>query len=97
MNEQPPKIYLLPNLMTAGNLFCGFAAALKILQGALLQVSNPDVASDLFHLAIWLDWVAMTTRLGANSILLLTSFPSVLRLRCWFIESCSRSSRVQAG
>src|SRR6201998_4236494 len=53
MNEQPPKIYLLPNLMTAGNLFCGFAAALKILQGALLQVSNPDVASDLFHLAIW--------------------------------------------
>src|SRR6185295_17483275 len=53
MNEQPPKIYLLPSLMTAGNLFCGFAAALKILQGALLQVSNPDVASDLFHLAIW--------------------------------------------
>src|ERR1043166_7099060 len=53
MNEQPPKIYLLPNLMTAGNLFCGFAAALKILQGALLQVSVPDVASDLFHLAIW--------------------------------------------
>ena len=53
MNEQPPKIYLLPNLMTAGNLFCGFAAALKILQGALLQVSNPDVASDLFHTAIW--------------------------------------------
>src|SRR5919201_3011026 len=53
MNEQPTKIYLLPNLMTAGNLFCGFAAALKILQGALLQVSNPDVASDLFHAAIW--------------------------------------------
>src|SRR4029078_1173917 len=53
MNEQPPKIYLLRNLMTAGNLFCGFAAALKILQGALLQGSNPDVASDLFHLAIW--------------------------------------------
>src|SRR5438874_9724454 len=53
MNEQPPKIYLLPNLMTAGNLFCGFAATLKILQGALLQVSNPDVATDLFHTAIW--------------------------------------------
>jgi CDP-diacylglycerol---serine O-phosphatidyltransferase len=53
MNEQPSKIYLLPNLMTAGNLFCGFAATLKILQGALLQVSNPDAASDLFHAAIW--------------------------------------------
>src|SRR5438552_6078935 len=53
MSEPPPKIYLLPNLMTAGNLFCGFAATLKILQGALLQVSNPDVATDLFHTAIW--------------------------------------------
>jgi len=53
MNEQPSKIYLLPNLMTAGNLFCGFTATLKILEGALLQASNPDAASDLFHTAIW--------------------------------------------
>jgi CDP-diacylglycerol--serine O-phosphatidyltransferase len=53
MSERPPKIYLLPNLMTAGNLFCGFAATLKILQGALVQVSNPEEASDLFHAAIW--------------------------------------------
>src|SRR5260370_10988512 len=53
MSEPSPKIYLLPNLMTAGNLFCGFAATLKILQGALLQVSNADVATDLFHTAIW--------------------------------------------
>jgi CDP-diacylglycerol--serine O-phosphatidyltransferase len=53
MSEQPSKIYLLPNLMTAGNLFCGFAATLKILQGALLQISNPNAASDLFHAAIW--------------------------------------------
>src|SRR6266446_718082 len=53
MNEQPPKIYLLPNLMTAGNLFCGFTATLKILEGALLQGSDPDAAGDLFHTAIW--------------------------------------------
>src|SRR6266487_711400 len=53
MNEQPSKIYLLPNLLTAGNLFCGFTATLKILEGALLQASNPDAASDLFHTAIW--------------------------------------------
>src|SRR5881397_923916 len=54
MNEQlPPKIYLLPNLMTAGNLFCGFTATLKILEGALLQNSNPDAAGNLFHTAIW--------------------------------------------
>src|ERR671939_688757 len=53
MNDQHPKIYLLPNLMTAGNLFCGFTATLKILEGALLQASNPDAAGDLFHTAIW--------------------------------------------
>ena len=53
MNEHPSKIYLLPNLMTAGNLFCGFTATLKILEGALLQISNADAAADLFHQAIW--------------------------------------------
>src|SRR4249920_2606539 len=49
-----PKIYLLPNLMTAGNLFCGFAATLKILEGALVQTVDPDVAANNFHTAIWL-------------------------------------------
>ncbi|HZE56608.1 MAG TPA: CDP-diacylglycerol--serine O-phosphatidyltransferase, partial [Chthoniobacterales bacterium] len=45
--------YLLPNLMTAGNLFCGFAATLQIVQGALLQASDPDAAAQLFHFAVW--------------------------------------------
>src|SRR5918912_1946267 len=53
MNDQHPKIYLLPNLMTAGNLFCGFTATLKILEGALLQATDADAAGDLFHTAIW--------------------------------------------
>src|SRR5438045_5213443 len=53
MNEHPSKIYLLPNLMTAGNLFCGFTATLKILEGALLQSTDAIAASDLFHEAIW--------------------------------------------
>jgi len=53
VNEQPSKIYLLPNLMTAGNLFCGFTATLKILEGALLQSANADLAADRFHEAIW--------------------------------------------
>ncbi|HSI12388.1 MAG TPA: CDP-diacylglycerol--serine O-phosphatidyltransferase [Chthoniobacter sp.] len=57
-----PKIYLLPNLMTAGNLFCGFAATLKILEGALIQArSIPGLADETaaaqaaekFHIAIW--------------------------------------------
>jgi CDP-diacylglycerol---serine O-phosphatidyltransferase len=53
MSDQPSKIYLLPNLMTAGNLFCGFTATLKILEGALLQSNSADAAADLFHEAIW--------------------------------------------
>src|SRR5207248_1156578 len=50
---QPSKIYLIPNLMTAGNLFCGFTATLKSLEGALLQSTNADAAAELFHAAIW--------------------------------------------
>ena len=57
-----PKIYLLPNLMTAGNLFCGFAATLKILEGALVQATATPataealekLAAEKFHMAIWL-------------------------------------------
>ena len=65
MNSDPgPKIYLLPNLMTAGNLFCGFAASVKILEGALIQAEarhDPvliaqaaELAGDKVHMAIWL-------------------------------------------
>ena len=53
-DDGTPKIYLLPNLMTAGNLFCGFAATLRILEGALVQAADPDLAADYFHHAIWL-------------------------------------------
>ncbi|HEX4639805.1 MAG TPA: CDP-diacylglycerol--serine O-phosphatidyltransferase [Chthoniobacterales bacterium] len=53
MSTPNSKIYLLPNLMTAGNLFCGFAATLQIVQGALVQVSDPESAANLFHLAVW--------------------------------------------
>jgi CDP-diacylglycerol--serine O-phosphatidyltransferase len=60
-DEGMPKIYLLPNLMTAGNLFCGFAATLKILEGALIQAAATAPISDAveaaaaekFHFAIW--------------------------------------------
>ncbi len=46
-----PKIYLLPNLMTAGNLFCGFAATLRILEGALQRMDGLP-ATQMFHHAI---------------------------------------------
>lgn len=51
-DRENPRIYLLPNLMTAGNLFCGFAATLRILQGSLLQAAGQS-AIVLFHDAIW--------------------------------------------
>jgi CDP-diacylglycerol--serine O-phosphatidyltransferase len=35
-----PKIYLLPNLMTAGNLACGFFAVLSIFNGIMLATSS---------------------------------------------------------
>src|ERR1043165_6804823 len=59
-DDGSPKIYLLPNLMTARNLFCGFLATLKILQGALLMNSaglvGPaalDLGEPYFKTAIW--------------------------------------------
>jgi CDP-diacylglycerol--serine O-phosphatidyltransferase len=52
MSQEPqnPKIYLLPNLMTAGNLLCGFVAVLKIVEGALQQ--DPKLAAERFEFAI---------------------------------------------
>lgn len=50
MNREP-KIYLLPNMMTAGNLFCGFAAVLKIIEGALLNNAG-ESAIHSYHTAL---------------------------------------------
>ena len=44
MSQNKPKIYLLPNMMTAGNLFCGFAAVRKIIEAALLNNNGVPVA-----------------------------------------------------
>lgn len=49
--SREPKIYLLPNMMTAGNLFCGFAAVLKIIEGALLHNSG-ESAIHSYHTAL---------------------------------------------
>lgn len=49
--SREPKIYLLPNMMTAGNLFCGFAAVLKIIEGGLLNNSG-EPAIHAYHEAL---------------------------------------------
>lgn len=42
------KIYFLPNLMTAGNLFCGFLALTKIVQWDIALGSYRDIKVALF-------------------------------------------------
>ena len=55
MPAREPKIYLLPNLMTAGNLFCGFMAVLTIFRGIQLQDGHHlKEAYDQYQLAILL-------------------------------------------
>lgn len=54
-----PKIYLLPNLMTAGNLACGFFAVLCIFYGIIYGTEGGnyrlnDVSIDYYKYAIYL-------------------------------------------
>ena len=37
------KIYFLPNLLTAGNLFCGFVALTKIVEADLVPSFDGDI------------------------------------------------------
>jgi CDP-diacylglycerol--serine O-phosphatidyltransferase len=45
--NQASRIYFLPNLMTAGNLFCGFIAIIKCIQARLLTDGGDYAASHL--------------------------------------------------
>jgi len=58
---QASRIYFLPNLMTAGNLFCGFAAVIKCIQARLLTDAGEyatlhaaQSATELYTHAVWL-------------------------------------------
>ncbi|GAT31932.1 CDP-diacylglycerol---serine O-phosphatidyltransferase [Terrimicrobium sacchariphilum] len=50
-SPREPKVYLLPNLMTAGNLFCGFAAVLRLIEAALILDNGGSVVAQ-YHQAI---------------------------------------------
>jgi len=57
---QASRIYFLPNLMTAGNLFCGFGAVILCIQARLITdngdytLSHPTVLwIDLYTRAVW--------------------------------------------
>ena len=51
MSRQEPKIYLLPNMMTAGNLFCGFAAVREIIYAVIQDKMGEPVAHN-YHAAL---------------------------------------------
>ena len=63
--SQASRIYFLPNLMTAGNLFCGFAACLRcieasfIVHGAEAAATIPPDAISLYRDAVWYIFGAM--------------------------------------
>jgi CDP-diacylglycerol--serine O-phosphatidyltransferase len=54
---QASRIYFLPNLMTAGNLFCGFVAVIKCIQARLETIAPgtyaPHSQADLYTDAVW--------------------------------------------
>jgi len=58
---QASRIYFLPNLMTAGNLFCGFAAVIKCIQARLItdagefaSIHSNLTPVGLYTEAVWL-------------------------------------------
>ena len=54
---QASRIYFLPNLMTAGNLFCGFAAVIKCIQARLITD-----AGEYASLHAGLSWMTLYTQ-----------------------------------
>lgn len=55
---QASRIYFLPNLMTAGNLFCGFVAVIKCIQARLAELVADGAylghsSSEFYTQAVW--------------------------------------------
>jgi CDP-diacylglycerol---serine O-phosphatidyltransferase len=56
---QASRIYFLPNLMTAGNLFCGFMAIVQCIQARLAETAasgeyNGSTNAEHYKFAVWL-------------------------------------------
>jgi CDP-diacylglycerol--serine O-phosphatidyltransferase len=51
--ENPAKIFLLPNLMTAGNLIFGFLAVLKIFEGSIQQATGGPNWTHFYFISIY--------------------------------------------
>jgi CDP-diacylglycerol--serine O-phosphatidyltransferase len=86
---QASRIYFLPNLMTAGNLFCGFVAVIKCIQARLEAIAPgtyaPHSQADLYTEAVWFILAAVVfdsldgrlARLGGRESLFGAEFDSL--------------------
>ncbi len=89
---QASRIYFLPNLMTAGNLFCGFGAVVRCIQARLItdageyaQIHTHASAMELYTQAVWLILAAVVfdsldgrlARLGGRTSLFGAEFDSL--------------------
>jgi len=89
---QASRIYFLPNLMTAGNLFCGFVAVIRCIQARLITdggqfaAAHPGQTSmELYTNAVWLILAAVVfdsldgrlARLGGRTSLFGAEFDSL--------------------
>lgn len=82
------RIYFLPNLMTAGNLFCGFVAIIRCIQAKFALTTsefNDILAKDLYKEAVWFILAAIVfdildgrlARLGGRESLFGREFDSI--------------------
>lgn len=84
-STQASRIYLLPNLMTAGNLFCGFVAIIRCIQARFASMTAEGSPDDLYREAVWLILAAVVfdsldgrlARLGGRESLFGREFDSL--------------------
>lgn len=89
---QASRIYFLPNLMTAGNLFCGFIAVIKCIQARLITdggeyalLHTEQTSIQLYTQAVWFILAAVVfdsldgrlARLGGRTSLFGAEFDSL--------------------
>ena len=84
--QEASRIYFLPNLMTAGNLFCGFVAVIRCIQANFASQRGDDLlARGRYEEAVWFILLAVVfdaldgrlARLGGRESLFGKEFDSI--------------------
>lgn len=84
--QEASRIYFLPNLMTAGNLFCGFVAVIRCIQANFASQRGDEIlAQGRYEEAVWFILLAVVfdaldgrlARLGGRESLFGKEFDSI--------------------